>query len=127
MYKKALIINLQRVCEDDYTKPVSTMEAHTFDNAGVMEVTQQKKGIAINGTVRDMQREPLPGVNIVIKGTTSGTVTDVDGNYFITVPDKKSVLVFQYIGFESQEITVGNQLNVNVALKEDAKALFHEY
>lgn len=96
MYKKALIINLQRVCfagllglvsfplaaEDDYTKPVSTMEAHTFDNAGVMEVTQQKKGIAINGTVRDMQREPLPGVNIVIKGTTSGTVTDVDGNYF---------------------------------------------
>ena len=99
------------------------MEAHTFDNAGVMEVTQQKKGIAINGTVRDMQREPLPGVNIVIKGTTSGTVTDVDGNYFITVPDKKSVLVFQYIGFESQEITVGNQLNVNVALKEDAKAL----
>ena len=59
-------------------------------------------------------------MNIVIKGTTSGTVTDVDGNYFITVPDKKSVLVFQYIGFESQEITVGNQLNVNVALKEDA-------
>ena len=137
MYKKALIINLQRVCfvgllglvsfplaaEDDYTKSISTMEAHTFDNAGVTEVTQQKKGIAINGTVRDTQREPLPGVNIVIKGTTSGTVTDVDGNYFITVPDKKSVLVFQYIGFESQEITVGNQLNVNVALKEDAKTL----
>ena len=78
MYKKALIINLQRVCfagllglvslplaaEDDYTKPVSTMEAHTFDNAGVMEVTQQKKGIAINGTVRDMQREPLSLIHI---------------------------------------------------------------
>lgn len=87
------------------------------------DVLQNKKEIVINGTVRDMQRVPLPGVNIKIKGSSLGTVTDIDGNYFISVPDKKSVLVFQYVGFESQEIVVGNLLNINVELKENTQAL----
>ena len=63
------------------------------------EKTQQEKKISINGTVRDAQQEPLPGVNVLVKGTTIGTTTDIDGNYFISVPDKNAVLVFSYIGF----------------------------
>nr|WP_262497835.1 TonB-dependent receptor [Parabacteroides pacaensis] len=77
----------------------------------------------MNGTIRDAERNTLPGVNIVVKGTTIGTTTDLDGNYFITVPDKKSILVFQYVGFVSQEIPVGNQLNINVELKENVTDL----
>lgn len=66
----------------------------------------------------DHNNDPLPGVNIKIKGTELGVVTDIDGNYFIEVPNKRAILTFQYIGFESTEIEVGNQININVNLKE---------
>lgn len=89
------------------------------DMAGLAEFPgiQQSK-IRINGKVMDQNNEPLPGVNIKVKGTGIGVVTDIDGNYFIEIPSKTSVLVYQYIGFETAEITVGNQININVNLKE---------
>lgn len=87
------------------------------------EKTQQEKKISINGTVRDAQQEPLPGVNVLVKGTTIGTTTDIDGNYFISVPDKNAVLVFSYIGFESQEVKVGGQININVNMSEESNSL----
>lgn len=87
------------------------------------ETTQAKKGISINGTIRDADRNPLPGVNVTVKGTQIGTITDVDGNYFLEVPNQKSVLAFSYVGFKPQEILVGGQLNINVEMKEDAENL----
>ena len=87
------------------------------------ETQQQEKKISVNGTVRDAQQEPLPGVNVLVKGTTIGTTTDIDGNYFINVPDKNAVLVFSYIGFESQEIKVGGQININVNMSEESNSL----
>lgn len=84
---------------------------------------QQIKGININGTVWDEQGNPLPGVNVILKSTNTGTTTDINGNYFLTVPGKNSVLTFSYIGFESQDITVGSQINVNVNLKEISTGL----
>ncbi len=87
------------------------------------EILQAQKGIVINGTVLDQQNIPLPGVNITIKGTTTGTTTDADGKYFLTVPNKSSVLVFKYVGFETTEIKVGGQININVNLKEIATDL----
>lgn len=84
---------------------------------------QQSKGFVVNGTIRDSQRNPLPGVNISVKGTTTGATTDIDGNYFLTVPDKNAILVFQYIGFEKQEIKVGSQININLEMKEDSENL----
>lgn len=62
--------------------------------------------------------EVLPGVNIVIKGTTTGTVSDVDGNYRLNVNNAQSdVLVFRFIGFEEQEIPVNGRSNINVELE----------
>lgn len=87
------------------------------------EKTQQEQKISINGTVRDAQQEHLPGVNVLVKGTTIGTTTDIDGNYFISVPDKNAVLVFSYIGFESQEVKVGGQININVNMSEESNSL----
>ena len=84
---------------------------------------QQKKGININGTVWDEQGNPLPGVNVIVKSTNSGTTTDINGNYFLSVPGKNSVLTFSYIGFESQDVTVGGQININVNLKEISTGL----
>lgn len=84
---------------------------------------QQKKGVNINGTVWDEQGNPLPGVNVIVKSTNSGTTTDINGNYFLSVPGKNSVLTFSYIGFESQDVTVGGQININVNLKEISTGL----
>lgn len=65
----------------------------------------------------------LPGASVLIKGTTTGVPTDVDGNYTISVPSRESVLVFSMIGMTAQEITVGSQTVLNVALQEDARSL----
>ncbi len=78
----------------------------------------------VSGKVTSKEdNSPLPGVNVIIKGTTNGTVTDVDGNYKLTIPPEGTILVFSYIGLASQEITVGNQSVINVAMANDVKQL----
>ncbi len=81
------------------------------------------KAIDIRGTVTDINGEPLPGVNIIIKGSTNGTVTDVDGNYKLTVADESSVLVFSYIGYETQEAAVGARQVINISMTPDLTSL----
>ncbi len=66
--------------------------------------------------------EPLPGVSIVIKGTSNGTTTDIDGNFTLSVP-VEGALVFSYIGFKTQEVSIGNQSVINVALESDVSQL----
>lgn len=78
----------------------------------------------VSGTVTDAQsKETLPGVNIMVKGTTIGTVTDIDGSYNLDVPGPESVLVFSFIGYVTEEITVGNQNVIHVALGASATDL----
>ncbi|WP_411029978.1 SusC/RagA family TonB-linked outer membrane protein [Spongiimicrobium sp. 3-5] len=76
----------------------------------------------VTGTITDASGAPLPGVNILVKGTTNGTQTDFDGNYSI-VAAENAVLVFSYIGFSTQEIPVNGQSVINAALEEDASQL----
>lgn len=76
----------------------------------------------ITGTVIDSQNEPLIGVSVVVKGTTHGTLTDVDGRFTIDAP-AQSTLVFSYIGFSKQEIPLAGKLSLDVIMKEDAIAL----
>ena len=67
--------------------------------------------------------EGLPGVNVLIKGTAHGTVTDIDGNYTLAVPNEDAVLVFSFVGYKPQEIPVANQNIINVSLSGDAQQL----
>lgn len=67
--------------------------------------------------------DPIPGASVTVKGTTRGVPTNMDGEYEITVPDQNSVLVISFIGFVSQEITVGNRTIINVQLQEDVSSL----
>ncbi len=71
----------------------------------------------ITGTVTDNSGVPLPGVNIIVKGTSTGTQSDFDGNYTISAAANQT-LVFTYVGFASREVSVGNQANINVSLEE---------
>lgn len=79
--------------------------------------------ISIRGKVADDKGEGLPGVNVVQKGTQRGTVTDVDGNFSIDVTDASSVLVFSFVGYLSQEISVLNKTLIDVTLKVNDKTL----
>ena len=81
------------------------------------EVLQQ--GMVVSGIVND-QAGPIPGVSVAIKGTTQGVITDVDGKFTITVPDKESVLQFSFLGYVTQEVTVGDRKTLNITLAENA-------
>lgn len=79
------------------------------------------QGVTVSGVVKDVTGEPLPGVNIMQKGTGQGTITDIDGNYSIRVPSR-STIVFSYIGYLSQEI-IADKATLNVVLIEDTQNL----
>ncbi|MDR3195097.1 MAG: SusC/RagA family TonB-linked outer membrane protein [Tannerella sp.] len=91
------------------------------EEAGDSQIQQQTT--TVTGTIRDGNGEVLPGVNILVKGTTSGVMSDMDGKYSVTVSSSNTVLVFSYIGFVSQEITVGSRKVIDVTLAEDAIAI----
>ena len=81
----------------------------------------------VSGTLTDAKTsEPLPGVSIAVKGTTKGTITDVDGKYTLSISAEDKVLVFSFIGYTSQEVSINNQSNIDVALQGDA-VLLNEY
>ena len=77
----------------------------------------------VTGKVTSDTEGELPGVNIVVQGTTTGVMTDVGGNFSIVVPGPEAVLVFSFIGYTSQTVTVGNQSTVNMVLVPATSAL----
>jgi Ca-activated chloride channel family protein len=84
----------------------------------------ERQNITITGKVTGADDGlPLPGVNILIKGTTQGVSTDVEGKYSLKVPNAQSVLIFRYLGYMTQEVEVGQQKVINVQMQPDAVAL----
>ncbi len=78
----------------------------------------------VTGTIKDQNSgEPLPGVNVMVKGTTAGTATDAEGKYEINVTDGNAILVFSYVGYLSQEITVGSRSVVDISMVSDTRNL----
>ncbi|QTD37636.1 TonB-dependent receptor [Polaribacter batillariae] len=77
----------------------------------------------VTGKVTSADNQPLPGVSILVKGTTNGVSTDFDGNYTITKITDNAVLVFSYLGSKTKEVTVGDKTIINVVLQDDVSAL----
>lgn len=91
-------------------------------NANVYSTIQQQ--IVVKGVVKDnITGETLPGVGILLEGTSNGAITDIDGNYSIKVTGDKAVLVFSYVGYASQKMVIGKQTNININLVQDVKTL----
>lgn len=86
-------------------------------------VTLLAQGIAVSGVVQDATGEPLPGVNIMEKGTTSGTITDVNGKFSLSVRGTNAVLTVSFIGYTKQEVSVKGQRNLSITLKEDSELI----
>lgn len=120
------------------SKPVSQVLDDLFANTGIgyamegshivltrsieslVPVRQQTRNVA--GTVVDVNGDPVIGANVVVKGTTSGTITDIDGRFAIEA-DAKSVINVSYIGYLTKEVAVGNQQTLRIVLLEDTKTL----
>lgn len=79
--------------------------------------------IAISGKVADEAGVGMPGVNVVLKGTATGTNTDTDGNYTVEVPSSNAVLVFSFVGYEPQEVTVGTRTRIDISLVPSIESL----
>lgn len=90
----------------------------------VIEEIANSQGISVSGKVTSPENnETLPGVTVIIKGTSQGTVTDLNGEYKIDVPSPESVLVFSSVGFEQQEVVVGGRTVIDIVLNPDIRAL----
>jgi TonB-linked SusC/RagA family outer membrane protein len=77
----------------------------------------------ISGTVSDSDGRGMPGVNVIVKGTSAGTTTNADGEYSISVNDGSNVLIFSFIGYATQEIDIGSRTSVDITLSEDVSQL----
>ena len=81
------------------------------------------QGKQITGVIKDGTGEPMIGVNVLVKGTTNGTITDFDGKFAISDVKNSDVLTITYVGYVQQSIPVGNQTTFNIILKEDTETL----
>lgn len=138
IYNSQVNVN-RKVSVKAKTKPVSEVLDNLLKNAGIeyeMEGTHivlssknadtvapvQQQAHTVTGLIVDKNGDPIIGANVLIKGTTNGTVTDIDGKFSIEA-ESNAVLDISYIGYLTKEITVGNQKVINVVLVEDTKTL----
>lgn len=84
----------------------------------ISELQQQ-----ISGTVKDINGQPIPGVNVIEKGTNNGQQTDFDGGFTIDLSNQNATLVLSYIGFKTKEVAIGNQTTLSIVLEEDISVL----
>lgn len=137
IYNNKVKAKQQKLSVDVVDKPVNSLLSELFDNTdmtysmegnhiivSIKDVSTQivQQARSISGTVVDVTGEPLIGVSVAIKGTTVGTLTDIDGKFTLNASDG-DVIVVSYIGYESQEVSVGNKTTFNITLKENNIAL----
>ena len=115
-----LIVNESQAQFKEFSEVSSIKQIKNQHASGSLEM----QDMTITGrVVSEEDNEGLPGVNVVIKGSSTGTVTDVNGNYSINVPSRESTLVFSSVGYNSVEVLVGNQSVINLTLSPNIMAL----
>lgn len=104
--------------------PLSEMAAEQVDGMAVSPISQEvlQNSVKITGKVVDVQGEPVIGATVMEKGTTNGIITDVDGNFTLNVSPNRKLQV-SYVGYQTQEITIGSNRTLRITLKEDSELL----
>ena len=97
-----------------------SLNANNLNHDLLYEIDQQQ---TIKGVVVDQQNSPLPGVTIVLKGTTIGTVSNENGEYSLSNIPQNSTIVFSFVGMVTQEVYVGNESVINVVMQEETIGL----
>ena len=88
-----------------------------------VDANQDTKTKKVTGKVTDSNGATLPGVSVVVKGTTTGVITGNDGNFSLTIPSDAKILLFSFVGMKSQEVAIGNQTTINITLSEETIGL----
>ena len=88
-----------------------------------LTIIKEKQQFQVSGTITDQSGQPLPGANIVEKGTANGTQSDFDGKFSLTVADENAVLIVTYLGYSTKEVNIDGQTSVTIKLTEDATSL----
>jgi TonB-linked SusC/RagA family outer membrane protein len=109
-----------KVHEREAIITIKVVRLHSGDTPA--QHPEETDPIIITGKVTDLRNQPMAGVNIIVKGTTTGTTTDADGNFTLSV-DNDPLLVFSFIGYKSQEVSLGGRSVINIVLEEDIKGL----
>lgn len=139
VYNKKNVDTRRTVNVQADNKPVSEVLAEAFEGTGVKYVmeghnivltkqaesvaaTQQNNKITVKGIVTDMRGEPIIGANVLEKGTTNGSITDLDGNFTVSVPSN-AVLLITYVGYQPQTINLNGQSSLNIKMQEEALTL----
>jgi len=94
-----------------------------FFVVGLSHASVPQQQFTVTGTVTDQSGTSLPGVNILEKGTTHGTVTNAEGHYSVEVSSPNSILVFSYVGYETKEVLVGERTTINIKMSSSAIGL----
>ncbi|MEL7002625.1 MAG: SusC/RagA family TonB-linked outer membrane protein [Bacteroidota bacterium] len=115
--KKIIPTDTQSRLQDSALETIDKLQKKFSDDRKRLQDRQ------ISGKVLDEEGLALPGVNILIKGTTVGTVTDIDGNYNLTVPNDNATIVFSFVGYLTEEVTVGNRTVINLTMSPDITTL----
>ena len=110
----------QLFADTDLTYEMMDMLILVKSKTGKSNLASQQQQKTITGTVTDNSGQPLPGVTVVVKGTTQGTVTNVDGNYSISNIPEDATLVFSFVGMKTLEIPISGKSSVNVILAEES-------
>lgn len=120
---KKVDLNAQNSTITEVLKQILSSYNYRIENNKIVLLGNEKQQDGkITGTIVDAAGIPIPGANVVVKGTTNGTITDMDGNFSLDVP-KGALLQVSYIGFITKEIPVGNKTTFSVELAEDSQAL----
>lgn len=142
-YRSRLIKNLRNVTLEVSELQLKELLPQVFDESVEYEVVGKQiilketpkaekgsliaaatfQGVQVSGVVRDDTGAPVPGVNVIEKGTTNGTATDVDGRYSLQVAGEDAVLVFSFIGYMTQEVTVAGRSSIEVSMEPDTQTL----
>jgi TonB-linked SusC/RagA family outer membrane protein len=121
-----LLLQISRVAGLKFRQVNNTINVQAMKKNGRGEESIEVilQGTTVTGRVTSAEDNTgLPGVNVIVKGTVQGTVTDLDGAYTINVPDDQAVLVYSSVGFISQEVTVGNRSQIDIVMSPDITAL----
>jgi TonB-linked SusC/RagA family outer membrane protein len=110
------MLNFRQIKNTIYVK-----EAQLDDNKPSLETEQQTK--TVSGKVTDSDGKPMPGVSVIVKGTTTGAVTDASGNYQFNLPADATILIFSFIGMDTQEVAINGQSTINAIMAEETTQL----
>jgi TonB-linked SusC/RagA family outer membrane protein len=108
---------------DELLHPLSDVELESQNPVATITSEHRLAIFTVSGSVTDEANQPMPGVNVIERGTTNGTSTDADGKFSLSVADGNSVLIFSFIGYVTQEIPVNNQTSITISLASDVATL----